>query len=361
MDHAALLCLMPLAPSRYNGAMLEINGSYGEGGGQILRTALSLSCVVKIPFRLYNIRKGRMKPGLMPQHLTCVHALTRISGATVQGGSLGSTELVFEPKETMPGDYFFDIGTAGSTTLLLQSILPALVFANAFSSLTLKGGTHVPFSPPYHFISEVFIPVLRGIGIPIDMTIGRYGFYPKGGGDISVRIYPHKGIKGLTLTNRGEGMSVAGISAVANLPASIADRQKAAAEAVLRPLPIQHEIKTAEVPSFGQGTFVFLKAETQHCIAGFSALGGRGKRAEAVGEEAGRAFLSYYATKACIDQHLADQLALYLCLAEGASVFTTSGVTNHLLTNLRVIGQFLKARYSVDGDKGKPGKIMIFP
>ncbi len=341
--------------------MPEIDGSYGEGGGQILRTALSLSCLLQMPFRMFNIRKGRRKPGLMPQHLASVHALMRISDAIVQGDSAGSTELVFEPKGTRPGDYSFDIGTAGSTTLLLQAILPALVFANEPSRISLKGGTHVPFSPPYHFIKEVFIPLLRSIGIQIDVTIGQHGFYPRGGGEISVLIHPPKGIRGLNLIDRGEGIAVSGISAVANLPLSVADRQKAAAEAVLSQLPVSKAIKTAGVPSCCQGTFVFLKAETPQCVAGFSALGERGKRAEAVGEEAARALLGYYQSNACLDQHLADQIVLYLCLAEGSSVFTTSCITDHLLTNLRVIGQFLKTRYSIDGDKEKPGKITVFP
>src|SRR4030066_2302581 len=164
--------------------MIEIDGSFGEGGGQILRTSLSLSCLLKRHLRIFNIRRRRKKPGLMPQHLMGIRSLKLISNARVSGDSQGSIELLFEPGEVKAGDYFFDIGTAGSTSLLLQAILPPLIFAEHKSSLTLKGGTHVPFSPPFHYISKVFIPIMNKLGIKVKAAIESYGFYPKGGGKV---------------------------------------------------------------------------------------------------------------------------------------------------------------------------------
>ncbi len=341
--------------------MLEIDGSFGEGGGQILRTALSLSCLLRKPFRMFNIRKGRRKSGLMPQHLTCVHALALISNASVHGGAIGSAELVFEPDEPKPGDYFFDIGTAGSTSLLLQAILPPLVFSKKESRITLTGGTHVPFSPPYHYISGVFIPMLSRLGIKIQVSILRYGFYPKGGGRIYVEVFPSAGAKGLSLTNRGEVKKVSGISAVSDLPLGIAERQKRAVLRLLEQSKIAAEIETLQVTSYSPGTFVFLESPAENCNAGFSSLGERGKKAETVGEEAARELLDYYSSDACLDPHLADQIVLYLAAADSGSAFTTSRITDHLLTNLQVIEKFLGIRYAVEGEKGNPGRISIIP
>jgi len=339
--------------------MLEIDGSFGEGGGQVLRTALSLSCLLKKPFRMFNIRKGRGKPGLMPQHLACVHALTLISNASVQGSEIGSTELAFEPGDPKPGDYFFDIGTAGSTSLLLQAILPPLVYANDRSRITLTGGTHVPFSPPFDYIAGVFIPMLSKIGIKVQVSILNYGFYPKGGGKITAEIFPAAVARGLTLTEKGETGKLSGVSAVSNLPLSIADRQRQSALNLLEQNGLAAEIKTLQVPSSGPGTFVFLESKTKNCISGFSSLGERGKKAEAVGEEAAREFLEYYRSSSCLDRHLADQIVLYLAAAKSESSFTTSRITNHLLTNLSVIEMFLGTGYLVEGEIGKPGRVVI--
>jgi RNA 3'-terminal phosphate cyclase (ATP) len=338
---------------------LEIDGSYGEGGGQILRTALSLSCLLSRPFRIVNIRKNRRKPGLMPQHLMAVRASAEISGAKVRGDTAGSIELVFEPSGTRPGDYFFDIGTAGSTSLLLQAVLPPLVFSRGESSVVLKGGTHVPFSPPYEYISKIFIPALEKLGIRLECQIKRYGFYPKGGGEIRVRILPASAVKGVNLTERGKNKIVWGISAVANLPSGIAERQKSAALAHLSGIGVEGEIEVLRVPSFGKGTFIFLEAQAGTCAAGFSSLGEIGKKAEAVGEEAARELIDYFLTSACLDPHLADQILLYLAAAEGPGTFTTSRITQHLLTNIKIIEDFLGPACSVDGKTGKDGTVFV--
>ncbi|MBI5665660.1 MAG: RNA 3'-phosphate cyclase, partial [Nitrospirae bacterium] len=206
---------------------IEIDGSFGEGGGQILRTALSLSCITGHPLRLFNIRKGRKKPGLMPQHITCVNAAAMISRAQVSGNEKGSTELTFIPGNVRAGHYVFDIGTAGSSSLVFQTLLLPLIFTGEESDITIKGGTHVPLSPTYDYISDVFLPMLKMTGIDVDASITRYGFYPKGGGEVSFRIHPAKTIKGMHLTSRGALLSVSGLSGVSNLPISIAERQKA--------------------------------------------------------------------------------------------------------------------------------------
>jgi RNA 3'-terminal phosphate cyclase (ATP) len=349
--------------------MVEIDGSYGEGGGQILRTALSLSLILRRPFRMTNIRKNRKNPGLRPQHLTAVRAAALLSGASVEGDSEGSLTLSFRPGEVRAGDYLFDIGTAGSTGLLAQTLLPPLAISGVIdpslgvidpslgaidpslkeSTLTLKGGTHVPWSPPFHYISEVFLPMLGRLGIDIRASLESCGFYPKGGGKIRFAIRPAGVLRPGEFTRRGRVLRIKGLSAVANLPMSIAERQRRSVLEGLGQLgDIPVDIELMEVPAFGQGTFVFLSAASEGSMAGFSSLGARGKRAETVGEEAARELLDYYRSGACLEPHMADQIVLYLSLARGPSRFTTSAITPHLRTNLWVIEKFVPLRYGLD-------------
>lgn len=342
--------------------MIEIDGSFGEGGGQILRTALSLSCLFNKPFRIFNIRKGRKKPGLMPQHLTSIRAAQLLSQADVKGDHAGSIEVSFVPREIKGGNFLFDIGTAGSAILVLQTLIPALIFSKGKSTVTLKGGTHASFSPSYHYVGEVFVPFLRRLGIKIELTIESYGFYPKGGGKISADLFPAHEVKPLMIMERGKILGLRGYSGVGNLPLSIAERQR---NALLKKVhsvtdlecPVHIELLDALTP--GQGTFVFLKAESKNSIAGFTSLGERGKRAEVVGEEAATEFLKYYATNTALDPHLPDQIVLYLSMCREESVFTTSCITQHLITNLWVIGLFHEFKYDIDGEIGKPGRVRI--
>lgn len=343
--------------------MIEIDGSHGEGGGQILRTALALSCLFRKPFRIFNIRRNRKKPGMMPQHLAAVRAMQRISGAKAVGDEPGSIELSFSPGDVSPGDYVFDIGTAGSATLLLQTLLPPLLFAGDRSTLTLTGGTHVPFSPSFHYVSGIFAPVLARLGIEVRLSIESYGFYPRGGGKILAEILPAGELSPLKLAKRGKILDVTGCSVVGRLPVSIAERQRnEAAERIragLKDVRFRLGIDIQNAPTPGRGTFLYLQSASENAAAGFTSLGAIGKRAETVGTEAAEDLLGYCSTGAVLDPHLPDQIALYLSLCKGESVLTTSYVTHHLLTNLWVIARFHAFTHSLDGEVGKPGSLAI--
>lgn len=339
--------------------MIDIDGSYGEGGGQILRTALALSCLTGKAFRIIDIRKERKKPGLMPQHLLAVRAAAHIARAEVDGDAAGSTQLHFAPGGVRNGVFHFDIGTAGSVPLVLQTVILPLLFAGGRSTVVLTGGTHVPFSPSYHYLSEVFAPMLARLGGRIDLSGDSFGFYPRGGGCVRCTVEAVKSLAPLTIARPGRFLRVNGISAVGNLPAAIALRQRQAALAILDGAGIEAEIGLAEVSTPGKGTFIFLRGESEVALSGFTALGAIGKRAEMVGEEAARELLAFHRTGAALDQHLADQLIPYLALAPGESSFTTSCVTRHLLTNLWVAGRFIPLRFTVEGEEGKPGTVRL--
>ena len=343
--------------------MIEIDGSYGEGGGQIVRTALSLSCLFQKPFRIFNIRKNRRKPGLMPQHLTCVKAAQLITSAEVKGDYQESTELFFSPDKARAGSFSFDIGTAGSTSLVLQTIIPALVFSGQKSTVTLTGGTHVPFSPSFHYLSEVFVSFLKQAGLRIQLSIDSYGFYPRGGGKIMADIFPAEKVTPLKIAERGHLLNFAGHSGVGNLPLAIAQRQRNACMnkilAGIKELEVSPDIDLLEVTTYGKGTFVDIAARFEHSIAGFTALGAIGKKAESVGEEAAADFIKYYKTGAAVDSHMADQIVLYLSLSRQESSFTVSAITNHIATNLWAIGLFHDISYTLEGKTGENGTIKL--
>ncbi len=343
--------------------MLKIDGNYGEGGGQILRTALAFSMVLQKPIEIYNIRKGRKVPGLQPQHLTSVNAGAKISDAQVEGNKLKSEELKFSPQVIKPGNYLFNVaeerGSAGSVSLVLQSIILPLSLAGQNSQITILGGTHVPFSPPFTFYQEVLFPALQKLGLSLKSEIKKWGYYPKGGGEVICEIFPVKEIKNLNLLERGKLLKLTGISAVSNLPLIIAERQRNQALKLLKEKNLSAEIEILPAFSFGQGTFFFLKAEFENSVAGFSSLGKIGKRAERVGEEAVQNFLEYLTTNAAVDEHLADQLIPFLALAKGKSSFSISKISKHLLTNIWLVKQFLEVEIKVEGEEGQAGKVAI--
>jgi RNA 3'-phosphate cyclase len=343
--------------------LIEIDGSYGEGGGQILRTALGLSAVLKKPFTIRHIRSNRKNPGLQAQHLEAVEALARITEAQTEGVKFGSQEIVFIPQRILPGDYRFEVKTAGSVTLLLQAIFLPLCLSGGNSTATLTGGTHVPWSPSFHYLSEVLLPTLRWMGVSADAAIEQWGFYPRGGGRIRLRIDPVQELKPFSLVKRGSLRRVRGISASSRLPKHVAERQRE--QAINR---IQKELKTdaeitiqQDVPSSGPGSFLFLLAEYENVFAGFSSLGSRGKPAEKVADEAVDSLRDYMKSDACVDPHLADQLIPFMAMAKGGSAFSTTNVTEHLLTNLWAINHFLKVKLDMKGEKGMSASIEFLP
>ncbi len=341
--------------------MIKIDGSTGEGGGQILRTSLSLSLVMGEPLRITNIRAHRPKPGLRAQHLKAVEAAAVIGQADVEGASFGSRSVVFRPKDIFAGRYRFDIGTAGSTSLVLQTIFTPLSLAIAPSVITITGGTHVKWSPAFHYLNMHWLTFMHQIGYKSDLTLDLAGFFPKGGGRVRVQIQPRGTLSPLRLTQRGGLKQVRGLSAVSNLPMSIADRQRRQALRRLSGLGCPVEIETIQMPSRGKGTMLMLISIFENCQACYTGLGERGKPAERVADEAVEAMLAFMSTEGVIDEYLADQLLLPLTLATGVSMFRTSKVTQHLLTNAAIISAFACARIDIDGEIGEPGLVQVTP
>jgi len=341
--------------------LIEIDGSYGEGGGQILRTALAFSAILKRPLRVRRIRAGRKNPGLQPQHLKVAQALAQMTGAWTEGLRIGSETITFIPQEIVPGNYRFDVGTAGSVTLLLQALLLPLSLSQESSRLTLVGGTHVSWSPPFHYLHEILFPTLRSMGISVGTALERWGWYPRGGGIVHAEINPIGELKPITLIDRGELKKIHGISATSHLPKHIGERQKDyAVRSIEKELKIDAEIMVLfDVPANGPGSFFFLVAESERAVVGFSSLGERGKKAGEVAREAVDALKVYIEKDGCIDPHLADQLIPFMSLAKGNSSFTTTEITDHLLTNLWVIQHFLDLKISRWGEKGETGRVDI--
>ncbi len=356
--------------------MLTIDGSYGEGGGQVLRSALTLSALTGQPVRVDKIRAGRRNPGLQAQHLTGVLAIARICDAALEGATLGSTTLTFTPrKPPQAGEYRFDVseqrkgGSAGSVTLVLHTLILPLAFAEGTSRVVVRGGTHVAWSPPYHHLEQVYLPMLGRLGVQARSSIARWGWYPEGGGEVVVEVVGQAKpqLAPLQLETRGALRRLWGISACSNLPEHVAERQKSRAEELLRRAGLSPRIEcwTSQrgkgLRSSGTGSILLLFAECEAGIAGFSALGERGKPAERVAEEAVEEFRQWWESGAAVDRHLADQLLLPLALAQGASAFTTCQVTEHLLTNAWVIRHFLPVEIGVEGEKGARGRVVIRP
>lgn len=341
-------------------APLTIDGAQGEGGGQILRSALALSLLLQQPVHLVNIRAGRKQPGLRPQHLAAVEAAARVGQAQVEGAHLGSRTLTFHPQGVRPGNYHIRIPTAGSVTLVLQAVLLPLALAGGTSTLHLSGGTHVPWSPTYEYLDWHLRPFLERLGIFLQATLRQAGFYPEGGGELVVRIRPaEEPLHPLRLHQRGALVGVRGLSAVANLPDHILQRQKHQALRRLQGLPCPVKVQTARLPSPGQGTVVALRAEAEQGAGCFTALGAKGKPAERVADEAIEALLAYLNSEAALDAHLADQLLLPLAFAAGPSAFTTERVTEHLRTLAWLLETFGVAQVTLE--ESSPARVTVAP
>lgn len=339
---------------------VELDGSQGEGGGQILRSSLALSLLTGRPFHLRRVRAGRAKPGLQPQHLMCVRAAARVGQATVKGDRLRSTDLVFEPGSIIPGNYEFDIGTAGATSLVLHTLyLPLTIGAGAGSVLTLVGGSHVNASPCFHFLQTTWRAYMGLLGLRVDLHLRRPGFYPRGGGVVEARLESCSQVHGLGLMERGPVKRTRIVSAVASLPESIADRQARQAVARLEPAGLDTESRQESWPG-GPGTMLAIILDTKPVPTLFFGLGARGKLAERVADEAADQAIAYLeAGSAPVDSHSADQIVLPLALAREPSSFRVATVTSHLLTNIDVIRRFVDREIRCEGNEGEPGVVQI--
>lgn len=291
-------------------------------------------------------------------------AASRVTAGVLAGALPGSRELVFRPGPVKQGEHTFDVSeikaSAGATSLVFQTVAIPLAFAPGRSELTIRGGTHVEWSPPAEYIKEVFLPSAFRMGLAADLQNPVRGYYPTGGGEIRSTIIPSKvPLKPLRVTERGPLIRVRVFSAVSNLPLSIAIRQLDRVAVRLEGLGLALERKKEEAPSPGKGSFVFILAEFENIVAGFSALGARGKKAEAVADEAADKFLSYFHKSGALDPHLSDQIAVLMALAAGESQVTVSEVTGHLVTNIRVIEEFLPVKFTLEGGTGTEGRLSV--
>jgi len=331
--------------------VITIDGSQGEGGGQVLRTSLALSLVTGKPFRITNIRAGRKKPGLLRQHLTAVNAAQAISDAAFDGAEIGSRELVFRPGEVKPGEYRFAVGTAGSTSLVLQTILPVLMLANRPSRLTLEGGTHNPFAPPFDFLERTFLPQLAKFGPSIEAKLIRPGFYPAGGGRLDVTTLPSSSLHSVDVLERGADQGRRLIAHLAGLPRSIAER---AFEQAAKRLGWSHSCMEVveHLPESGPGFVLVAEVASEGITEVFTGFGERSVRAEQVADGVIDRVRQYLAHTAPVAEYLADQLLLPLALAGRGSI-RTLGLSPHARTNLDVISRFVPAQLEIlPGDAG---------
>lgn len=324
--------------------MIRIDGSSGEGGGQILRSSLSLSLATGKAFRIENIRAKRERPGLLRQHLTAVLAAAEIGGAQVQGANLGSQALAFEPGIVKSGNHRFVIGTAGSGTLVLQTILPALMTTSGVSSITIEGGTHNLQAPPFDFLERCFLPAIGKLGPRVALKLERYGFYPAGGGSFTVTIEPCAVLSPVQLVERGDIVHRKAVAIVANLPRRIAQREIDTVAKMLNWEAGQLEIIETK-KSVGPGNIVLIEIGTSAGVTEvFCGFGRVGTAAESVATEAAKEARSYLASNAVAGEHLADQLLLPFALA-GAGAFTAVRLNRHARTNMEVISSFLPVEF----------------
>ncbi len=332
--------------------MIEVDGSFLEGGGQILRTATALAAIKKIPCRIFNIRKGRPNPGLQTQHLMGLKALAELCQAKLQGDFLGSQEIKFWPGEIKKEKLKIKIETAGAITLVLQTLIPVCLFAKNPVEIEFEGGaTDTFFAPTVDYFRYVFLSVLEKMGPKIEIDVLKRGYYPEGGSQVKVKIYPSK-LKPINLTERGGFKKILIISGASESLKNkkVAERQLMGTREVLKKLnlPIEERIEYYQTQS--PGSQICLIAEFEKTKIGVDNLGRLGKRAEDVGKEAALELLKEEKSKACLDKHLADQILPYLALAEGKSAVIVSEITNHAKTNIWIIQKFVEGEFKIEGN-----------
>jgi len=338
--------------------LIEIDGSRGEGGGQIVRSSLALAAVTGRPVRIDKIRAGREKPGLMRQHLTAALAVAEICGGKLEGARVGARSITFYPGTLRPGDYQFSVGTAGSATLVLQTVLPALLTASGPSRLIVEGGTHNPWAPPFDFLAKAYLPLVNRMGPRVEARLDRYGFYPAGGGRIEVTVEPSRALRGFDLTERGEVVGRAGLAVVSNLSLSIAERERNTLLSRLGWSP--DRVEAREVEAQGPGNYVCVEICSEHVADVFSGFGRVGVSAEAVAAATAQEVCEYLASGAAVGSYLADQLLLPLGLSAfapeagscGGGAFSTAPLTRHSETHIELLEQFLGIRVRREGLDG---------
>ena len=336
-------------------SVIDIDGSFGEGGGQILRTSLALSLITGQPFRIFNIRANRSKPGLRRQHLTAVRAAAAVGQAQLEGDAVNSTELTFRPGRVSGGAYEFDVGTAGSTTLVFQAVLPALLIAPAPSSLRLIGGTHNHGGPPWDFLDRVFLPAIATMGAQVTARLERHGFAPGGGGRWSASVQP-SALTEFRLHERGPANGRLARSLVSNLAESIADREL---DVVRKRLGWgESECRGEVVEADGPGNILMLSERFGHHAEMATGFGQRGLPAEEVARQAVRCWTAYDASGAPVGEHLADQLLLPIALA-GRGSFTTLKPTLHTVTNAETIARFLPLRFRIEQETERTWRVSL--
>ncbi len=330
--------------------MIEIDGSEGEGGGQILRSALSLSMCTDQPFRLKNIRAKREKPGLMRQHLTALQAAAGVCDAKVTGAEVGSADITFRPGKVKTGDYRFAIGTAGSTTLVLQTVLPALLTASGPSAIRITGGTHNKACPPVDFLQRVYLPLVERMGPKVELELVRHGFYPRGGGEILARVTPSARLTPITLNERGMRKGGYAEAYISGIPMHVASRELEIVGKMLN-WPGENLHIRGLSGELGPGNALTITVEHEAITEVFTGFGEKGVSAESVAKRAVDATRDYLASEAPVGRHLADQLLLPMALAGGGE-FVTMPVTQHFESQVEIIEKFLSRRVTVESKDG---------
>jgi RNA 3'-phosphate cyclase len=337
--------------------MIEVDGSYGEGGGAVLRITTALSAVTSKPVHITNIRSGRPKPGLMPQHLNAVKAVADLSGASVSGLELGSTELVFKPNQLKGGNFKIDIGTAGSITLILQAFMIPAVFADSPVKITIIGGTDVRWSPSIDYLMNITLPVLKLMGYDAKPKLVQRGHYPRGGGIFELEIEPVKKLRPLNICELNFN-NINGISHAVKLPEHIAVRQANSAQEVLSKAGYDSKIKIEHSQrAMGPGSGILLWTNGVTSVSGNS-LGEPGKKAEIVGYEAANRILYNISRNSAVDGYMGDQIIPYLALA-GNSTIKTSELTQHAVTNIHVTEKFINKKFRIEGSVGESAIINV--
>jgi RNA 3'-terminal phosphate cyclase (ATP) len=344
--------------------MLTIDGSYGEGGGQVLRTSLSLSAITGTTVRIIHIRAGRKNAGLAAQHLTAVRAAAAVCGGSVEGDRLGSQELTFRPGDPRGGEYVFDVAdirpSAGSVNLMLETCLPVLARCSEPSRVTLRGGTHVSWSPTFEYVAEAFLPALAEFGLRASVRLNRAGYYPKGNGEEVLEVEPCGEWRGADFSRPRGGLRCRLVSRTTRLPEHVGERQMKAMRSALGGACAQARETCDQVEGIAAGTTAMVSTEPGlGGWAGCTALGAIGKKAETVGQEAAEAFRAFIASGGAVDRHLADQLLIYAALAEGTTILSVEEMTEHARTNIWVIEQFLGPTFDIEEVPGHPPTITV--